>query len=741
MSYDRVLPKPTTTALYNDSSRQDHHHPSQRRPCNTLLEHKIMTDKFTSHVAAEEGDGFTTRRVGGPGSSSNLFMDKAIHSPPLSRSQSHSHPPPPLALRPSSNREGDPMTSEGIGGGSGGPRVPLTRRRVATLATGIGRGDSSREEKSPSLGSPKSAASSSKESVGQVQFCLCQPDPKIPRPRNAFILYRQHYQASVVAQNPGLANPEISKIIGEQWRALPNEIKQEWKDLAEEEKARHQQQYPDYRYQPRRYGRNTNIANSNAAAVAINSNSAGASVCSRCGGRIMNPPSTPSTPFTPGIPLSATASPRMTHGPPRSFQARATREGARIPSPVQIPVDPKAHPRQRLREDPSCLSPDPKRRRFSPSGNYTPVGRDISPDSQYQFSPRRASLPRPEAMQPRSAYPMGPPPRPYRSGQGHQSHDPNLTLPPLQTVSLSPPDSRAMVMTIPFINKIKVLAKISPPYASSPTASSGASVAPEARGAVVAVEGQDKESVNCMLQFLGEHLRSKEGEYNVRVFEGPDPDIYAAKSEEMISDATVQYLNTISAWHKISDEVVHFITDSPESTAQPASGTEEATSAKSIVPNVAKPNFSGVKSSPTASITRQTATTHIDTPITTAAPQPPPTPSTSTSPLPVALIPRYQLSTADAHACANPINDAYAPIEHWQWMASLWRGCVGPDITIYIRGCEKDELSKYGGGTPVENRLNDARSLVVRKSSETEGEIEEKALRRVGFEVEEFLRK
>ncbi len=49
----------------------------------------------------------------------------------------------------------------------------------------------------------------------------------------AFILYRQHYQAQVVAQNPGLANPEISKIIGEQWRDQPVEVKNEWKRLAE----------------------------------------------------------------------------------------------------------------------------------------------------------------------------------------------------------------------------------------------------------------------------------------------------------------------------------------------------------------------------------------------------------------------------------------------------------------------------------------------------------------------------
>ena len=49
----------------------------------------------------------------------------------------------------------------------------------------------------------------------------------------AFILYRQHYQAAVVAQNPGLANPDISKIIGEQWRKLPQDTKDEWKALSE----------------------------------------------------------------------------------------------------------------------------------------------------------------------------------------------------------------------------------------------------------------------------------------------------------------------------------------------------------------------------------------------------------------------------------------------------------------------------------------------------------------------------
>ena len=49
----------------------------------------------------------------------------------------------------------------------------------------------------------------------------------------AFILYRQHNQAGVVQQHPGLANPEISKIIGDHWRNLSPEEKNHWKLLAD----------------------------------------------------------------------------------------------------------------------------------------------------------------------------------------------------------------------------------------------------------------------------------------------------------------------------------------------------------------------------------------------------------------------------------------------------------------------------------------------------------------------------
>jgi hypothetical protein len=49
----------------------------------------------------------------------------------------------------------------------------------------------------------------------------------------AFILYRQHHQQAIIARNPGLNNPDISKIIGEQWKAENEESKKVWQDLAQ----------------------------------------------------------------------------------------------------------------------------------------------------------------------------------------------------------------------------------------------------------------------------------------------------------------------------------------------------------------------------------------------------------------------------------------------------------------------------------------------------------------------------
>lgn len=85
--------------------------------------------------------------------------------------------------------------------------------------------------------------------------CTCkQNDSKrIPRPRNAFILFRQkHHLALIEEGNQVKSNPEVSKELGRRWRALDPAEKDYWNNLAEEEKRLHAEKYPGYKYTPKR---------------------------------------------------------------------------------------------------------------------------------------------------------------------------------------------------------------------------------------------------------------------------------------------------------------------------------------------------------------------------------------------------------------------------------------------------------------------------------------------------------
>lgn len=85
--------------------------------------------------------------------------------------------------------------------------------------------------------------------------CTCkQNDSKrIPRPRNAFILFRQkHHLALIEEGNQVKSNPEVSKELGRRWRALEPAEKDYWNNLAEEEKRLHAEKYPGYKYTPKR---------------------------------------------------------------------------------------------------------------------------------------------------------------------------------------------------------------------------------------------------------------------------------------------------------------------------------------------------------------------------------------------------------------------------------------------------------------------------------------------------------
>ncbi|GAA5866690.1 hypothetical protein JCM3774_001959 [Rhodotorula dairenensis] len=72
----------------------------------------------------------------------------------------------------------------------------------------------------------------------------------IPRPRNAFILFRSHAITSgLIPRSIGVKDHKnISQIVGGVWRGLSEPERQQWEVLAEEEKRRHLAKYPNYAY-------------------------------------------------------------------------------------------------------------------------------------------------------------------------------------------------------------------------------------------------------------------------------------------------------------------------------------------------------------------------------------------------------------------------------------------------------------------------------------------------------------
>lgn len=75
---------------------------------------------------------------------------------------------------------------------------------------------------------------------------------KIKRPLNAFILWSKKRRRVIANENPQMHNFDISRKLGLEWQKLSEEEKGLYFEEAKKLKEEHKQQYPDYKYQPRK---------------------------------------------------------------------------------------------------------------------------------------------------------------------------------------------------------------------------------------------------------------------------------------------------------------------------------------------------------------------------------------------------------------------------------------------------------------------------------------------------------
>ncbi|KAJ3139750.1 hypothetical protein HK100_011161 [Physocladia obscura] len=77
---------------------------------------------------------------------------------------------------------------------------------------------------------------------------------RVPRPPNAFILYRNEQQPKLVEENKGrsMSSRDFSAMVGQQWRNLPASIKAIYQSKAKDLMRQHKNLYPEYKYQTKK---------------------------------------------------------------------------------------------------------------------------------------------------------------------------------------------------------------------------------------------------------------------------------------------------------------------------------------------------------------------------------------------------------------------------------------------------------------------------------------------------------
>ena len=209
----------------------------------------------------------------------------------------------------------------------------------------------------------------------------------------------------------------------------------------------------------------------------------------------------------------------------------------------------------------------------------------------------------------------------------------------------SPEKSAAeQIMSIPFTRKMAVVGKICPPLPRAGT---------EGRGAIIAIEGPRENTLTQVSHAV---------ERSLRVCQDAALKSWAVESKfenaQGVGDAGSEFQDLVPSifqdileWHKKSKEIVSHVLG------------KEST-----------PPLDAGEASPSDSNKEMTARTKI----------------------PVALIKNgFSLTVSDEFACGTSHSlKNYGPVDHWQWMATLWRGVIGPDLVIYVKACSEEDMEK-----------------------------------------------
>ncbi|PSS00604.1 hypothetical protein BD289DRAFT_30118 [Coniella lustricola] len=286
----------------------------------------------------------------------------------------------------------------------------------------------------------------------------------------------------------------------------------------------------------------------------------------------------------------------------------------------------------------------------------------------------------------------------------------------------------ALLLSIPYLNRLSALRRIEPPL--GPPGPGGPGV--ETRGPVIAIEGTHEGLLRDVRPVVERALReSRECEVRIwtdssveRALTPPDDSGSASKADQIedveMAGAQGKTTRMNGSRHnsiaRTSDSTDSGMLGAHSVGASTATAAQQGGGPKALVDYL-------------HTILRwHTKSAEIVKHITTE-----PAKNGPFKLIPVALIPGgFGLTLSDRAATTIDITDVYSPLDHWQWMASLWRGIVGADLVVYVREMTADEATL--NHRPVEYHASGVMEVKV-----AGGKVDETMERRLAFEVMEWI--
>lgn len=275
-----------------------------------------------------------------------------------------------------------------------------------------------------------------------------------------------------------------------------------------------------------------------------------------------------------------------------------------------------------------------------------------------------------------------------------------------------------MILSIPILNKLKILAQVSGPLSASPLNSPIATGG--RRGLVIAVETADDTAMKQLTRALANSMK----EHDVHIL--PTPQL-----PHNVEPSFRSYLRLVDEYHSLSIQIKKLAMGSTKSNHRRvrdvdgdeemedeglharhrSDGDDKHDEAESEVSPKTLPKEASHRG---AAFYPNTPTAHHHAPLATSSspmtphpsyplshdyppqpdsqehrrpysPSPSPSPPSSPTKRPIVLLPSYTLTHTDAFASTVDIADRYSPVDHWRWGATIWRGVVGADVTVAVR--------------------------------------------------------